>query len=105
MPSYARERFGKRLFGRPARLELGLYFVEHSQSFLAEVCDEIGLPQSAVLQELRAFVDLGLLYRTELEGSRRVYYQRSDSAWWGVFEAAMKADEDARAAPRDGERA
>jgi hypothetical protein len=103
MPSDTAE-IGKRLFGRPTRLTLGLYFVQIEQtSYLSEISG--ALPEvaaSAIAQELANFVELGLLDRHEVTGIRRVYYTRTASPWWRIFETvAAVMDENARSRPRD----
>lgn len=87
-----RAKFGKHLFGRPARLSVGTYMARTDQAtYLSEISVVLQLPQSAVSQELSNLVDLELLRRDEVEGSRRVYYTRLPSPWWSVFEAAAQA--------------
>lgn len=84
-------KIGKHLFGRPARLSLGIYFASSDEaSYLSEISERLGLPQSAVAQELANLVELRMLHRNDVVGSRRVYYTRLPSPWWSVFSAAAR---------------
>lgn len=90
------ERFGKGLFGRPVRLQLLAWIARSGDRtfYLKEAAESTGAATSALHQELVLLVGLGMLQRLEAEGSRRVYYQRVASPWWGVADAAATAMEE-----------
>jgi DNA-binding transcriptional ArsR family regulator len=84
-------RFGKQLFGRPTRLAVAVHLSDrHEPSYLTEIASALGLPASAVAQELANLTDLGLLERVDVDGSRRVYYMPTASPWWEVLSAASR---------------
>lgn len=85
------------LFGRPLRLCLGVWLAgRSSQDFFQREAVDAMRPwepaHSAVLAELRKFVELGLLRRLEpTADDRRVWYSRTDSRLWRVFAGAGEA--------------
>ncbi len=91
---------GERLFGRPARLRIALWILEHDSGvfYQAEAVAGTGLPQSNVKEELERLVPLRMVTLAPRDkGSRRQYYVREDSPLWAVFEAVKQALEAVRA--------
>jgi len=80
---------GKELFGRPCRLALALWVLEHHKSrfYQSEPPREVIL-QGEVAKELRRLVRLGMLEELRPDDARRVYYDRTDSPLWKIIEAA-----------------
>jgi hypothetical protein len=80
------ELVGKRLFGRPMRLRLGVWIVRRDKPrfFQSEPPGQLG-SSTAIRQELQKFVELGLLEEERPDGENRVYYVRTESAWWAIF--------------------
>src|SRR5690349_24808396 len=69
---------GKELFGRPCRLALALWVLEHHKSrfYQSEPPREVIL-QGEVAKELRRLVRLGMLEELRPDDARRVYYDRT----------------------------
>ncbi len=80
------------LFGRACRLPLALWILKRDKPrfFQSEPPREIDTP-TAVRQELERFVQLGLLVEDRPDAENRVYYERTESPWWRVIEAADEA--------------
>lgn len=85
---------GERLFGRAARLRVGLWVFQRDLSvfYQAEAVAGTGLPQSNVKEELERLVSLQMITLLPRDkGSRRQYYVRWDGPLWAVFAAAEQA--------------
>ena len=80
---------GGLLFGRPCRLALALWIVRHEKSrfYQSEPPREVIL-QGDLAKELGRLVRLGMLDEERPDDSRRVYYLRTDSPLWRIFQAA-----------------
>jgi hypothetical protein len=80
---------GKELFGRPCRLTLALWIVRRDKSpfYQSEPPREV-IWQGEAAKELRRLVRLGMLEELRPDDARRVYYYRTDSPLWKIFEAA-----------------
>jgi hypothetical protein len=80
---------GKELFGRPCRLTLAIWIIRQNKPrfYQSEPPREVIL-QGDAAKELGHFVRLGMLEEERPDESRRVYYVRTDSPLWKIFEAA-----------------
>ena len=80
---------GKELFGRPCRLALALWVLEHPKSrfYQSEPPRDVIL-QGDLAKELGHLVRLGMLEELRPDDARRVYYDRTDSPLWKIIEAA-----------------
>jgi hypothetical protein len=85
------ETVSKELFGRPCRLALALWVLEHHKSrfYQSEPPREV-IVQGEVAKELRRLVRLGMLEELRPDDARRVYYDRTDSPLWKIIEAAAE---------------
>lgn len=83
------DEVGKVLFGRPCRLTLALWIVQHDKArfYQSEPPRDVIL-QGDVAKELGKLVRLGMLIEERPDDVRRVYYERTDSPLWKIFEAA-----------------
>ena len=92
------DEVGRLLFGRPCRLALALWIVRHDKPrfYQSEPPREVIL-QSDLAKELSRLVRLGMLEEERRDDSRRIYYNRTDSPLWRIFQAAADALE-----PRTG---
>lgn len=86
---------GKELFGRPCRLTLALWVLRHNKPLFYQSEP----PRDVILQgesakELGRLARLGMLQELRPDESRRVYYERTDSPLWKIFEAAADVIED-----------
>jgi hypothetical protein len=83
----------KTLFGRSTRVALADWILDRDAAFFQlEAQDALrayGEAASAVTQELRKFVDVGML--AETPDGRRVYFTKLDSPLWGAFAAIATA--------------
>jgi hypothetical protein len=85
---------GKELFGRPCRLTLAIWIIRQNKPrfYQSEPPREVIL-QGDAAKELGRFVRLGMLEEERPEESRRVYYVRTGSPLWRIFEAAANVIE------------
>ena len=85
---------GRLLFGRPCRLTLALWIVRHDKPrfYQSEPPREVIL-QSDTSDELKRLVRLGMLHEDRPDDTRRVYYERTTSPLWKIFESAAEAIE------------
>lgn len=83
------ERVSADLFGRRCRLPIALWILGRDQPrfYQSEPPRELG-PPTAVRQELSRLTRAGLLDEERPDGEKRVYYVRTDDAWWGVIRLA-----------------
>jgi hypothetical protein len=83
------DEVGRLLFGRPCRLALALWIVrrEKPDFYQSEPPREVIL-QGDLAKELGRLVHLGMLAEERPDDSRRVYYIRTDSPLWRIFQAA-----------------
>jgi hypothetical protein len=88
------QEVGKQLFGRPCRLALALWIVEHDKPrfYQSEPPREVIL-QGDVARELGRLVRLGMLEEERRDDARRVYYERTASPLWRIIQAAADAIE------------
>ncbi|MEM7093169.1 MAG: hypothetical protein AAF567_09220 [Actinomycetota bacterium] len=91
IPFEQMEQVGKILFGRPLRLRVLLYVLERldddaASFYQKEAAQAVDYGASAVTTELDRLIDLGMLARVEVEGSRRLYYQPlGDNPLWNAI--------------------
>jgi hypothetical protein len=80
---------GRQLFGRPCRLALAVWIVrlEKPVFYQSEPPREV-IPQGHAGGELARLVGLGMLEVQRRDDSRRIYYVRTGSPLWKIFEAA-----------------
>ena len=85
------DEVGKLLFGRPCRLALALWIVRHDKPrfYQSEPPREVIWPGD-LAKELGRLVRLGMLVQERRDDARRVYYERTDSPLWKIFEAAAE---------------
>lgn len=82
---------GRLLFGRPSRLRLALWIHQRDgRPFYQSEPPPKVIAQSAAGTELRRFIHLGMLTEHRETGSRRVYYQRTNSPLWSIIVAAAR---------------
>jgi hypothetical protein len=83
------DQVGKLLFGRPCRLALALWIVQHAKGrfYQSEPPREV-IRQSDLADELSRLVRLGMLEEERRDDARRIYYERTDSPLWSIIEAA-----------------
>lgn len=84
-------RMSADLFGRACRLPIAMWILRRDKPrfFQSEPPRELGSP-TAVRQELARLARAGLLHEERPDGENRVYYVRTDSAWWAVIELASE---------------
>lgn len=84
-------RMSADLFGRACRLPIAMWILgrDKPRFFQSEPPRELGSP-TAVRQELARLARAGLLDEERPDGENRVYYVRTDSAWWAVIELASE---------------
>lgn len=77
------------LFGRPCRLPLLLWLLDHPKGriFQSEPPVHLGA-RTAVREELARFTRAGLLNQERPDADPRVYYVRTDSPLWDIVRAA-----------------
>lgn len=92
---------GKGLFGRSLRLRVALWALSREAFFQSEAVVGVDYSASGVSAELDRLVDLGMLQRFIGAGDRRVWYSRTDSALWGIIDAAKRAVEMLDHAPEE----
>ena len=87
------KELGKGLFGRSLRLQVALWALqqEGSSFYVTQVAQGVDYCASGVSVELSRLAGLGLLTPIADSGSRRLYYIRTDSPLWGVFEVVAAA--------------
>ena len=85
---------GKLLFGRPCRLALALWIVRHDKPrfYQSEPPREVIWPGD-LAKELGRLVRLGMLVQERRDDARRVYYERTDSPLWKIFQVAAEVIE------------
>jgi hypothetical protein len=81
---------GKQLFGRPCRLTLALWIVRHDKRFYQSEPPREVILQSDLADELSRLVRLGMLHEDRPDDTRRVYYERTNSPLWKIFESAAE---------------
>lgn len=83
------ERMSADLFGRRCRLPIALWILDRDKPrfYQSEPPRELGSP-TAIRQELTRLTRAGLLEEERPDGENRVYYVRTDNAWWDVIELA-----------------
>jgi hypothetical protein len=83
------DEVGRLLFGRPCRLALALWIVRHDKPrfYQSEPPRDVIL-QGDAAKELGKLVSLGMLLEERRDDARRVYYERTGSPLWKIFEAA-----------------
>ncbi|ADJ49035.1 hypothetical protein AMES_7209 [Amycolatopsis mediterranei S699] len=86
------DELGRLLFGRPCRLKLALWILDHPQRrfYQSEPPSDV-IAQSAVGVELRRLASLGMLTESSGKERRRIYYDRTDSSLWSIIEAARRS--------------
>jgi hypothetical protein len=82
----------KHLFGRPCRLPLMLWILNHPKDriYQSEPPGSIGAT-TAIRQELDRLVRAGLLDEERPDGESRVYYVRTTSPLWDIVRSAAAA--------------
>lgn len=80
------------LFGRPCRLPLAIWIMQHSKDriYQSEPPANLGA-RTAIRQELLRFTRVGLLEEMRPDGENRVYYLRTASPLWTIIHAAADA--------------
>lgn len=93
----AQKQLAKAVFNRPARLALAAWVLERGDTPFSQMEAQMGLAEhgeafSATVQELRRFMEWGMLERSEPgAGDRRVLYaMRKESALWEIFRPAVR---------------
>ena len=88
------DEVGKLLFGRPCRLTLALWIVRHDKPrfYQSEPPREVIWPGD-LAKELGRLVRLGMLVQERRDDARRIYYERTDSPLWKIFQAAAEVIE------------
>jgi hypothetical protein len=88
------DEVGKLLFGRPCRLALALWIVRHDKPrfYQSEPPREVIWPGD-LAKELGRLVRLGMLVQERRDDARRVYYERTDSPLWKIFQVAAEVIE------------
>lgn len=82
----------KALFGRAARVQVGLWVESQSSAFSQhDIAGELDVARTSVVQELGKLEELGLIRTVDAEGTRRKYYLRVDHPLWQVFAATRNA--------------
>ncbi len=91
------------LFGRRCRLPIAMWVLARDKPrfYQSEPPRELGSP-TAIRQELTRLTRAGLLDEERPDGENRVYYVRTDSAWWAVIKLATEILSDEDAPPEDG---
>lgn len=79
------------LFGRSCRLPIAMWILKRDKPrfYQSEPPRELGTP-TAIRQELARLTRAGMLAEERPDGENRVYYVRTDSAWWTVIELASE---------------
>lgn len=79
------------LFGRPCRLPLMLWLLDHPKGriFQSEPPTELGA-RTAIREELSRLSQVGLLDEERPDGDPQVYYVRTDSPLWDIVRAARE---------------
>jgi hypothetical protein len=77
------------LFGRPCRLPLLLWLLDHPKGkiFQSEPPSHLGV-RTAIREELARFTRAGLLEEERPDGDPRVYYVRTNSPLWEIVRTA-----------------
>lgn len=85
------------LFGRPCRLPLLLWLLDHPKGriFQSEPPAHLGA-RTAIREELARFTRAGLLEEERPDADPRVYYVRTDSALWDIVRVAGGVVDDPR---------
>lgn len=96
-------RVSAALFGRRCRLPIAMWILgrDKTRFYQSEPPRQLGSP-TAVRQELTRLTRAGLLDEERPDGENRVYYVRTDSAWWAVIELATEILSDEDSPPEDG---
>lgn len=84
-------RISVELFGRGCRLPIAMWILSRDTPRFcqSEPPRELGAP-TAVRQELARLTRAGLVVEERPDGENRVYYVRTDSAWWALIELASQ---------------
>lgn len=79
------------LFGRACRLPIAIWILKRDKPrfYQSEPPREIG-SATAVRQELMRLTTAGLLIEERPDAENRVYYVRTESAWWAVIQVAAE---------------
>lgn len=79
------------LFGRGCRLPVAMWILHRDQPrfYQSEPPRDLGTP-TAIRQELVRLTRAGLLVEERPDGENRVYYVRTESAWWTLIELASQ---------------
>jgi hypothetical protein len=82
----------KYLFGRPCRLPLLLWILNHPKDriYQSEPPESLG-GRTAIRQELDRLALAGLLDEVRPDGDPRVFYVRTTSPLWDIVRAAAEA--------------
>ena len=88
------DEVGKLLFGRPCRLALALWIVRRDKPrfYQSEPPRDVIWPGD-LAKELGRLVRLGMLVQERRDDARRVYYERTDSPLWKIFQVAAEVIE------------
>jgi hypothetical protein len=81
----------KYVFGRPCRLPLLLWILNHPKDriYQSEPPESLG-GRTAIRQELDRFVLAGLLDEERPDGDQRVFYVRNASPLWEIVRSAAE---------------
>ena len=83
-------RVSKYLFGRPCRLPVAAWVLQHDKRFHQSALPAFGTTSASnIAEELRRLVEAGMLTREE-PGDGRVYYEMTKSRLWEVVELAVR---------------
>jgi DNA-binding transcriptional ArsR family regulator len=93
------ERISADLFGRRCRLPIAIWILgrDKPRFYQSEPPPELASP-TAIRQELARLTRAGMLDEERPDGENRVYYVRTDSAWWEVIKVARQILSDEGAA-------
>ena len=96
-------RIGADLFGRRCRLPIAMWILgrDKPRFYQSEPPRELASP-TAIRQELTRLTRAGLLDEERPDGENRVYYVRTDSAWWAVIKLAGEILGDKETPPEGG---
>jgi hypothetical protein len=86
-------RVSELLFGRKCRLALAAWVMQHPKGrfFQSEPSGIEHASSSNITDELKKWVELGMLDIERPEDSRRIYYVRTNSPLWDIIAAALAA--------------
>ena len=96
-------RISAELFGRSCRLPIAMWIQRRDKPrfYQSEPPRELGTP-TAIRQELARLTRAGMLAEERPDSENRVYYVRTDSAWWTIIEVASEILEHGSGPPESG---